>query len=366
MKGLLSRLIILSFSLLFISPITSRKVKANNSSPNTFSDNNQLSNENIQLQSEYILGTGDFLYIIFTGIREFSRVYNIDFEGNINLPELKKFKTSGLTIKELENKLNIEYKKFIKVPDIDVVIFKNRPVNVFIKGEVKKPGLYTLSYNQNISSSDIIGDIPDTTSAPKIFDALKLSQGFTNYADLKNVSLTRTNSISQGGGKIKTNINLLSFLLEGDQSQNIRILDGDIIEISKSEKIVKDQILSINRTNINPDFIVVYITGNVVNSGSSELKNGSSLNQAIASNGGKKLLTGNIEFLRFDNNGSLKKNIFRYDQNALPNTKRNPILMDGDIINVNKTKLGVASEIIGEISTPLFSGYGLYKFISGS
>lgn len=33
---------------------------------------------------------------------------------------------------------------------------------------------------------------------------------------------------------------------------------------------------------------------------------------------------------------------------------------------LNKTKLGVASEIIGEIATPLFSSYGLYKFISGS
>ena len=73
MKGLLSRVFILSFSLLFISPITSKKVKANNSETNTFIENNQKTNKNIQLQSQYILGNGDKLFINFNGIEEFSR-----------------------------------------------------------------------------------------------------------------------------------------------------------------------------------------------------------------------------------------------------------------------------------------------------
>lgn len=76
-------------------------------------------------------------------------------------------------------------------------------------------------------------------------------------------------------------------------------------------------------------------------------------------------MTGNIEFLRFDSSGTLNKKIFRYDQFAQPNSKKNPILMDGDIINVNRTLLGKSTQIISEVSNPLFSGYGLYKFIFG-
>ena len=271
---------------------------------------------------------------------------------------------SGLTIKELEENLNNEYKNYIKNPDIKISIIQNRPVSVFINGEVKNPGLYTIPY-MKISSPSSLQNGNDVYLAPKLFDFLKLSNGFSNYADLQNVSITRRNSISQGGGKIKTSINLLSLLLEGDQTQNINIMDGDILHIPKAEELLKDQIISINRININPESIVVFITGNVVQRGPSILKNGSSLNQAIASNGGKKLLTGNIEFLRFSSSGSLNKDVFRYDQYALPNSRKNPILMDGDIINVKKTYLGKTTEIINEFSNPLFSGYGLYQFIKG-
>ena len=36
--------------------------------------------------------------------------------------------------------------------------------------------------------------------------------------------------------------------------------------------------------------------------------------------------------------------------------------MDGDIINVNKTILGTTTEVIGEVSSPLLSGYGIDLF----
>ena len=79
--------------------------------------------------------------------------------------------------------------------------------------------------------------------------------------------VVRENSKTQGGGKIKANIDLLSMLLNGDQTQNIRIFDGDNIIIPKSNKVMKEQVLAINKTNISPEKITVYVTGNVKNSG---------------------------------------------------------------------------------------------------
>ena len=38
--------------------------------------------------------------------------------------------------------------------------------------------------------------------------------------------------------------------------------------------------------------------------------------------------------------------------------------MDGDIINVRKTILGNVTDIIGEVSPPLFGGYALIKLFS--
>ena len=69
----------------------------------------------------------------------------------------------------------------------------------------------------------------------------------------------RRNSITNGGGKINAKIDLLSLVIEGDQSQNIRILDGDSIFVPKSDMPIKEQVLAVSKTNINPDKITVFI-----------------------------------------------------------------------------------------------------------
>ena len=45
---------------------------------------------------------------------------------------------------------------------------------------------------------------------------------------------------------------MIKLIKNGDQSQNIRLFDGDYIFIPASENILLDQIIDINRTNINP------------------------------------------------------------------------------------------------------------------
>ena len=131
--------------------------------------------------------------------------------------------------------------------------------------------------------------------------------------------------------------------------------------INKSNKVIKEQIISINKTNISPQDLIIYITGNVVSNGPITISKGSSLNQAIASAGGKKILTGNIEYLSFNYDGSTDKRSFKYESNAKVNSYKNPILHDGDVINVKRTILGQTTEVLKEFSTPLFSGFGIYN-----
>ena len=54
-------------------------------------------------------------------------------------------------------------------------------------------------------------------------------------------------------------------LQEADSSLNIRILDGDIINIKRSDKPVGMQIMKAIQTNLNPSFISVFVTGRVDN-----------------------------------------------------------------------------------------------------
>jgi len=209
-----------------------------------------------------------------------------------------------------------------------------------------------------------INNISNVSVAPNLFSALQKAEGLTNYADLTKVKIIRKYPESKGGGQITTEINFLDMLLYGDQKKNIKLFDKDVIIIPKSNLLIKDQIMLINRMNIMPSTITIFITGNVEKSGKQNMPKGTTLLQAIASAGGKKLLTGNIEFLRFRDNGTTEKLIFKYNSTAKANTSKNPILMDGDVINVRETLLGNTTKVLREFSSPILSGYGLYKIFN--
>jgi len=358
--------------------------QANNfyqSNTKILSKTNKYKEQNIQLEkSQYLRGSGDILSIEFRGVEFYSGAYSINPEGFIDLPEIGTTYVKGISVEELKLFLQDQYKSIIFDPDININIINYRPVSIYVSGEVKKPGLYTLKYktqnynnslknlNQNNFKDMLISNSKpielEAFTNPKLFDALRSVDGVTNNADLSEIEIIRDFSRFKGGGKIKTKINLLRLITNGDQTQNIRIMDGDHIIIPKSEKILKEQIIAINNSNLNPGTIEIFITGNVIRPGPILLDKGSSLIEAIASAGGKKLLTGNIEFIRFNDDGSTQKRKFRFNENAKINTERNPILMNGDIINVKKTILGSTTEIIKEISSPVLGGYGLYKIFN--
>ena len=178
---------------------------------------------------------------------------------------------------------------------------------------------------------------------------------------MKNIRIIRENSISQGGGKIETSINILELIENGDQKGNIRIHDGDAIFIPKSEKLLVQQLLEINRTNLTPDKINVFVTGNIGNPGSKVIKQGSSLVQAISASGGERYFTGRVKLIRFNNDGLSEKRSFIYDPNAEVDSYKNPILVDGDIINVNKSLAGKTAKAIKEFSQPILGAYTLYN-----
>ena len=150
-------------------------------------------------------------------------------------------------------------------------------------------------------------------------------------------------------------------IMKGDQSQNIRIFDGDTIRIEKSESILKEQFAKARNSNLTPDFMRVYVSGNVFNPGEVIIPKGSGLNQAIAMSGGTRILSGKIEFLRFNDLGETEKSSFKYQPNARINTKRNPILMEGDIVHINDSLFSKTSKAITVLVDPILRTYGLYS-----
>ena len=356
-----------------------------NLTKNKFNFVEKSSNVVNQKLNTYTLGPGDNLFINVNDIKYLSGPTKIDPDGNIYLPEIFDIKAEGLSLKELRDKLNIEFKPYVKSPDVSLNLTSYRPVRVYVQGEIKRPGFYTIKIPNNEPSSNdlsITTDLLDVESSvsstqvdsyippssfnnfifPTVFDAIKASRGITPYSDLSNIHVIRKTYDSNGNREdYKAKINLLSMIMEGDQSQNIRIFDGDTIRIEKSESILKEQFAKARNSNLTPDFMRVYVSGNVFNPGEVIIPKGSGLNQAIAMSGGTRILSGKIEFLRFNDLGETEKSSFKYQPNARINTKRNPILMEGDIVHINDSLFSKTAKAITVLGDPILRTYGLYS-----
>ncbi len=334
--------------------------------------------------NDYIVGPGDTLNIVVS--REYpeltSRVI-IDGQGTINLPRLKRVFVNGLSLTELNDVLNKAYLEFIRYPSVEVNVLGYRPIKVLVEGEVANPGLKTMSGSLSLQqnnqfdinpkvrrSTDIqINRFTDRSGInnyfPTVFDAIRQSGGITKYSDLSQIQIIRKESASAGSGLITTTLNFENVLLKGDNSQNIRIYDSDIIKVKKSEKPNKIILSKAILSNLNSKFLNVFVFGRVTNPGDIKISRLGTLNDAVEI-AGAKVLKGPLVFLRFNNDGTIDKRRFKYRRNARRGSFKNPLLQEGDLIVVGDSTITMANEFITEVTQPfvgLLSTYGLIKAV---
>jgi polysaccharide export outer membrane protein len=350
----------------------------------------------------YILGPGDSLQIELLDIPELSGTFSIGPDGTLYLPRLRALYVEGLTVEELRYFLTQQFKAYVKNPELYIRPVGYRPVRIYVGGEVKRPGYYTLSgveapllsssqSNQSSYGNDYVqttnadgttswrpkltqqqnstgsenlkgsGAIPVAIVFPKLFDAIRSAEGITPTSNLSAVEVTRKQPIGSGGGKIRTQLNFLSLITQGDESQNIRLFDGDVINIPKSNLVVREQILKAAQTNLNPQFLTVFVSGRVKVPGPVVVPQGATLTQAVIAAGGQKLLHGKVEFVRFTGTGELDRRVFSYNSGAPAEAPQNPILVAGDIINVQDSALSAGLSVFQELAAPLVGVYSIYR-----
>jgi polysaccharide export outer membrane protein len=335
----------------------------------------------------YILGPGDTLQIELLDIPELSGTVSIGPDGTLYLPRLRALFVEGLTVEELRYFLTEQFKRYVRQPEIYIRPVGYRPIRIYVGGEVRRPGYYTLSgvqaNTEDLAEPNTTPDVASGSAAlgqglttrksssaggsssatlfPTVFDAIRTAQGITPYSNLAEVQVTRRQPVSAGGGKIRTQLNFLTLITEGDESQNIRLFDGDVVSVAKSPVVLREQLLKAGQTNLSPQFIQVYVSGRVKTPGGVTLPQGSALNQALNLAGGPSLLRGKVEFIRFTREGELDRRQFAYNPNAASDSVVNPILMAGDIIRVQESALSAGISVMNELTGPFVGVYSVYS-----
>ena len=187
--------------------------------------------------------------------------------------------------------------------------------------------------------------------------------GITDFSDLTKIKVVRKETISNGGGQKQTNLNLLKVFIENDTSQNIALRNNDNIYIRRNNSPSIEQLGEAMRSNINPKFINVMVSGRVNNPGKKEVSVLTSLNDAIDIAGGVKVLKGKVTYISRDSSGLLERRKFRYRRRSTAGSFKNPILKSGDIIYIGNSPINLANEVLGEFTAPILGAYSFYKVL---
>ena len=176
-------------------------------------------NTNLATPENYILGPGDQLNIVLTGMNTKEVSEYITPEGYYNLPYVGMINLGGVTIEaaraSIREKLSGVFPGLkTSATKLFVSLGELRTIQVMVTGNAEKPGSYVVS------------------SLTQLFNLLYISGGPTELGSLRSIELIRNK-------KVIKKIDFYEFIRTGILSSEIRLEDQDIIHYPIYNKRVK-------------------------------------------------------------------------------------------------------------------------------
>lgn len=162
--------------------------------------------------SDYTLGIDDVVTIIVRNQPDFSGRFVVDPEGNIQYNFVGDIPTVGKTKEELKQELINRLKRYVRYPEIAVMISEYRSKAIYVYGFVNSPGKYAMKGDQiTIREAVFAAGLPRMDGS------------------LKRVYVIRPDD-SSGTGKVeKKKVNLDKLINKGESSENFMLQPGDTL-----------------------------------------------------------------------------------------------------------------------------------------
>ncbi|GAA4096925.1 SLBB domain-containing protein [Mucilaginibacter panaciglaebae] len=172
----------------------------------------------IATPKSYVLGPGDQVIVILTGLNETTLQPKISPDGNLLLPYAGLVYLNGFTIEQATSIIKAKMAKVYPAlrsgqTQLAINLGSTRSIHVTVNGEAHTPGNFTVS------------------SFTTLFNVLYNAGGPNNNGSLRYIELIRNN-------KLYKTVDLYDFLQNGIQSGNVRLEDQDVIHIPVYKKRV--------------------------------------------------------------------------------------------------------------------------------
>ena len=162
--------------------------------------------EGTAVSPDYVLGAGDQLLIRAWGSIDVDVRASIDRNGQVVIPKIGAVSMAGVRVSQSEAMIKQALAKNFKGFEVNVTLGQLRAITVYVVGQARRPGSYTLSSMSTLTSG------------------LFASGGPNSSGSLRRVQLKRA-------GQVVSEFDLYGFLSQGNASGDARLIDGDVIFI---------------------------------------------------------------------------------------------------------------------------------------
>lgn len=162
--------------------------------------------ENVPVPSDYVLGPGDELRLRVWGQVNFNANLRVDRAGDIFVPQIGAIHVAGLSISDVQPHIHDAIARVYRHFELLVDMGQIRSIEVYVTGEARRPGVYTVS------------------ALSSMIDTLFASGGPSVQGTMRDIELRRN-------GQVATTLDLYRFLVHGDKSHDTRLQPGDVIFI---------------------------------------------------------------------------------------------------------------------------------------
>jgi protein involved in polysaccharide export with SLBB domain len=262
--------------------------------------------DNIPVTPDYVIGPGDELRIQIWGQVNQQGSFVVDRTGSIALPQVGTVHVAGVQFSQLRAFLKSQLGRIYRNFDLNVNLGQLRSIQVFVVGQARKPGSYSIG------------------SLSTLLNALFASGGPLPQGSLRDIQVKR-------GAETITHFDLYDLLLHGDKSKDVRLESGDVIFIP----------------DVGPQ---VAVMGSVTTPSIYELRGEKNFNQVIALAGGLTNAASDSR-LRVDR-------IYKHSERSVIEvdlaTGDSTPVQDGDIVNVTSVidKFQYAVTLRGNVANP--------------
>ena len=192
---------------------------------------------------DYVIGPGDQLRVQVWGQVNQQGSYFVDRTGSISIPQVGTIHVAGLRFSDITSFLRSQLGRVYRNFDLNVNLGQLRSIQVFVVGQARRPGSYTIG------------------SLSTLLNALFASGGPKSEGSLRDIQVRR-------GAEIITHFDLYDLLLRGDKTKDVALQSGDVIFIP----------------TVGPQ---VALVGSVSNPGIYELRGETKIEQLLELGGGR-------------------------------------------------------------------------------